>query len=153
MTVHPTASRPSLAQAYREHRSPLVRLAFLLTGSREHAEDVVQTVFASVHDRWDAVEQPLPYLRRAVVYTSADLVRRAGREVTAPVPEQTTHMPELDDTWRLILALPHRRRTVVVLHYYEDLALVDIAALLGVPAATVRSDLRRALISLRKELS
>jgi RNA polymerase sigma factor (sigma-70 family) len=41
---------------------------------------------------------------------------------------------------------------VIVLHYYEDLPLVEIADLLDRPASTVRSDLRRALEQLRKAL-
>jgi DNA-directed RNA polymerase specialized sigma24 family protein len=149
----PTAPRLTLAQAYQEHRASLVRLALLLTGSREHAEDVVQSVFAAVHERWDSIDQPLPYLRRAVAYASIDVARRARREIRLLAAEPITHIPDVDETWRVLASLSVRQRTVVVLHYYEDLALVDIAALLAMPASTVRSDLRRALIRLRKELS
>jgi len=150
--VESTSSRLSLEQAYREHRVPLLRLAVLLTGSREHAEDVVQTVFASAHDRWESIEKQVPYLRRAVVNVAADTHRRRYRE-PRPDPELVIGLPELDETWQLILRLPERRRVIVVLHFYEDLALVEIASLLGIPASTVRSDLRRALATLRKELS
>ncbi len=150
--VESTSSRLSLEQAYREHRVPLLRLAMLLTGSREHAEDVVQTVFASAHERWESIEKQVPYLRRAIVNVSADLHRRRHREPRLDV-EPVTGVPELDETWQHIRRLPGRRRVVVVLHFYEDLALVDIANLLGVPASTVRSDLRRALAALKKELS
>jgi RNA polymerase sigma factor (sigma-70 family) len=148
-----TVPRLTLAQAYQQHRPSLVRLGLLLTGSREHAEDVVQSVFAGVHDRWESIDQPLAYLRRAVTYACIDVARRARREARLVGTEPFTHIPEIDETWRLLTGLPVRQRTVIVLHYYEDLALVDIAGLLAVPASTVRSDLRRALMSLRKELS
>ncbi len=49
--------------------------------------------------------------------------------------------------------LPWVQRAVVVLHYYEDLPLTEVAALLDRPAATVRSDHRRALDKLRKALA
>ena len=60
---------------------------------------------------------------------------------------------EIDETWGVISALPWPQRAVVVLHYYEDLPLIEVAELLGRPAATVRSDHRRALERLRKALA
>jgi RNA polymerase sigma factor (sigma-70 family) len=61
--------------------------------------------------------------------------------------------PEVDETWAQLSHLPWVQRAVVVLHYYEDLPLTEVAAVLGRPAATVRSDHRRALDKLRKALS
>jgi RNA polymerase sigma factor (sigma-70 family) len=70
-----------------------------------------------------------------------------------PEPEPVTTIPELDETWALVRRLPATQRAVVVLHYYEDLPLVEIGRLLDRPANTVRSDLRRAHARLRKDLS
>lgn len=61
--------------------------------------------------------------------------------------------PEVDETWELVRGLSRIQRAVVVLHYYEDLPLNEVAAILGRPAATVRSDHRRALDRLRKALA
>ena len=63
-----------------------------------------------------------------------------------------TSIPEIDETWTLVRQLPTTQRAVVVLHYYEDLPLVEIGQLLNRPASTVRSDLRRALTRLRKDM-
>lgn len=52
-----------------------------------------------------------------------------------------------------IAHLPWVQRAVIVLHYYEDLPLAEIADILSRPAATVRSDHRRALDKLRKALA
>ena len=60
--------------------------------------------------------------------------------------------PEVDETWTLIQQLPWLQRAVVVLHYYEDLPLVEIAQVLKRSESTVRSDHRRALDRLRKAL-
>lgn len=143
-----------LEEIYRELRLPLVRLAFLVTGSRETAEDVVQTAFASAHKRWDAIEDPPAYLRRTVVNLAKDGHRREfrRRRLVRAEPEQVTSIPELDEMWDLVRGLPVVQRAVVVLHFYEDLSLVQIAQLLDRPASTVRSDLRRALARLRKAL-
>ncbi len=67
--------------------------------------------------------------------------------------ELITCIPEVDETWALIQRLPSAQRAVVVLHYYEDLPLVEVANILDRPASTVRSDLRRALDRLRSALT
>lgn len=155
-----TTGPQGVADVYREHRLALLRLAFLLTGSREHAEDVVQAVFTGAVPRWDRIDNPLAYLRGAVVRRAHDLHRRRLRDRLFLLrggmrggAERPTEIPEVDEAWAHIGRLPPRQRAVVVLHYYEDLALVEIARLLDHPAATVRSDLRRALDRLRKVLT
>ncbi len=144
-----------IEEAYRDHRVALLRLAYLMCGSHQVSEDVVQTVFTDAHDRWDTIDDPLPYLKRAVVNRVKDGQRRrfrlAGRAPIEPPPAVLP--PEVDETWALIQRLPWTQRAVVVLHYYEDLALTDVAALLERASSTVRSDHRRALEKLRKALS
>ena len=150
----PADERVGFEEAYAVHRTPLLRLALLLTGSREQAEDVVQAVFTTAYPRWDDIDEPRAYLRRAVVNASNDVHRRRAKvRRLSPEPEPVTSIPDVDETWALLVRLPARQRTVVVLHFYEDQSLVDIARLLGRPAATVRSDLRRALDALRRELA
>lgn len=143
----------SIERVYADHRLALLRLATLLTGSRDHGEDVVQSVFASAHPRWYGITQQLPYLRRAVINASADVHRRLARDRAVPEPATVTSIPEVDETWAVLVRLPARQRAVIVLHFYEDLPLVDIALVLRRPAATIRSDLHRALRTLKKELS
>ena len=123
---------PVIEETYRELRLPLLRLAFLLTGSRETAEDVVQSAFASVQPRWDRIDDPPAYLRRCVVNLAKDGQRREfrRRRLLRIQPEQVTAMPEMDETWALVRQLPVAQRAVVVLHYYEDLPLVEIGHLL-----------------------
>jgi RNA polymerase sigma factor (sigma-70 family) len=141
-----------IEQVYRDHWLGLVRLGFLLTGSREDSEDLVQSAFATASVRWDEIEQPLAYLKRAVVNQASDLHKRRARERGQPVAEGVTEILEVDETWAIIQRLPHRQRMVVVLRFYEDMPLVEIARLFSRPPATVRSDLKRALARLRKAL-
>lgn len=149
-----TSCRLSFEQAYAQHRHQMLRLAVLLTSSREQAEDVVQGAFLTAYPRWGAIEQPLAYLTRAVVNASADSHRRRARDRTRPTePEPVTNIPEIDETWASLRSLPARQRAVLVLHFYEDLPLVEVADVLDRPAATIRSDLRRALQKLRKDLA
>ncbi|MEV4835195.1 sigma-70 family RNA polymerase sigma factor [Nonomuraea sp. NPDC049486] len=152
MTELRTADPPDLEQVYRDQRTTLLRLAFLLTGSREQAEDLVQTAFVTACARWDRIQQPLAYLKRAVVNRANSTHRRWARERGRHVVERTTEMPDIDETWTLVKQLSGRQRIVVVLHCYEDLPLVEIAGILSRPAATIRSDLKRALARLRKAM-
>ncbi len=139
-------------QVYRDERAALLRLAFLLSGSRPAAEDIVQTAFASAQARWATIDNPGAYLRRVVVNQAQDGHRRRYRLGPQPVVEPVTHQPELDETWAELRRLPPSQRAVVVLRFYEDLSLTEIARLLDRPASTVRSDLRRALERLRRTL-
>lgn len=140
--------------AYREHRLTLLRLAYLVSGSTEVSEDVVQSVFTSAHQRWDQIEKPLPYLKRAVVNAVKDGQRRRLRRLAKPTERPPVALPpDVDDTWEHVRGLSWVQRAVVVLHYYEDLPLTEVAAILGRPAPTVRSDHRRALDKLRKALA
>jgi RNA polymerase sigma factor (sigma-70 family) len=144
-------------QTYVQHRRTLLRLAYLMCGSRELSEDIVQSSFASAQTRWESIDDPVAYLRRAVVNQAKDAHRRSHRWktflATQPRVEPVTHNPELDETWAVVASLGSMQRAVVVLHYYADLPLVEIAELLDRPASTVRSDLRRAHDVLRKALS
>src|SRR3712207_1796286 len=87
------ASARSLEEAYREHRLTLLRLAHLVGASRELAEDVVQSAFTTAQPRWDSVDDPLAYLKRAVVNQVKDdqrrwYRRRHHRATTPPAPLQ-----------------------------------------------------------------
>ena len=154
MTTERQAPALGFEEAYRDHRLALLRLAYLMSGSHDVSEDAVQSVFTSAHDRWDQIENPLPYLKRAVVNVVKDGQRRRLR-LLARTPEQplVALPPEVDETWAQLARLPWAQRAVVVRHYYEDLPLTEVAAVLDRPAATVRSDHRRALDKLRKALA
>ncbi len=141
-----------IEDVYRENRLSLIRLGFLLTGSRHEAEDLVQTAFAAAQPRWSEIDQPIAYLRQVIVNRAKDAQRRAFRAPPSP-PEAITQIAEIDETFAAILELSEVQRAVVVLHFYEDLSLVDIATILDRPASTVRSDLNRALNHLRKAVS
>lgn len=65
-----------IAGCYRAERVNLVRLAYLLSGSKEEAEDAVQSVFADAHGRWGEIGNHGAYLRRAVVNRVRESQRR-----------------------------------------------------------------------------
>jgi RNA polymerase sigma factor (sigma-70 family) len=156
MNAEGRQTSPGVEETYRDHRVTLLRLAYLMSGSHEVSEDVVQSVFASAQARWDRIEEPLPYLKRAVVNLVKDGQRRRfrrARGVGSIEAPPAALPPEIDETWESIQHLAWTQRAVVVLHYYEGLSLVEVAAVLDRSPSTVRSDHRRALDKLRKALS
>jgi RNA polymerase sigma-70 factor (sigma-E family) len=144
------------------NRGPaLMRFAYLLTGDRHRAEDLVQEVLARVHQRWnriDRTENAEFYVRTALVRQNISWWRRRASRSEQPVAE----VPDVaatdsgehtiaarDEMWALLATLPRKQRAVLVLRFYEDLPDNQIAALLGCSAVSVRVQASRALARLR----
>lgn len=141
------------AVVYAEQFDGLVRTAFLLTGSRAVAEDTVHDVFARCAGRLDALQHPPSYLRAAVVNECRSHHRRAARFAEPPDDDATVLLPvELVELREALAQLSERRRAAVVLRYFCDLDVDEIAALLECRPATVRSLLHRGVNDLRGAL-
>jgi len=155
------SSEGALAELYARYVPPAVRLAFLLTGDRSQAEDLVHEAFVRCIGRFAhlrAHEAFETYLRRAVVnlHTSGLRRRRTERAWIARrgVVEagRTTSLPDVgmrEDLWRALRELPARQRAALVLRYYEDLSERDTAAVLGCSVAAVKSLVQRGGSALR----
>jgi RNA polymerase sigma factor (sigma-70 family) len=159
----PPAVSPNaeLVAFYRDHRLNLVRLAVLLVGDRETAEDVVQDVFARLHGKWRPGVTTLAYVRTCVLNGSRSILRR--RTVALRRVERVTELVDSAETAALIgesrrevlLALgrlPRRQREALVLRYYLDLPDTETAEIMRVGESTVRSTTARALARLHREL-
>jgi RNA polymerase sigma-70 factor (sigma-E family) len=133
----------------RESYAPMVRLAFLLTSSKETAEDLVQDVLARTQPRWSKIDEPAAYVRRAVVNACNSHHRRRFRERAHPQREPEPIEMEADELFDVLAALPSRMRAALVLRYYQDLPENDIAELLGCAPGTARSLIHRGLARLR----
>ncbi len=135
---------------YAEEVDAMARLAFLMVGSEEQAEELVHDAFARLYERWDRVDNPGGYLRTCVVNGCRDRLRRRTVERRHATSSPGTAEPATDHLADVLAALPYRQRAAVVLRYYEDRTEADIAELLGVRPGTVKSLLHRGLASLRE---
>lgn len=136
---------------YREQYGAMVRLAYLLTDSKAIAEELVQDAFVRVYQRWAHVDNGPAYLRRAVVNACRSHHRRRFLQRRHPAePPPPVEMPEPDGMWELLAGLSPRRRAALVLRFYEDLPVRDIAEALGCSSGTVKSLIHRGLAQLRK---
>jgi RNA polymerase sigma factor (sigma-70 family) len=147
----PGSSPSSVSDLYLQQYEPMVRLAYLLSGSRAVAEELVQDSFVQLHRRWTTVAHPRAYLRASVVNGCRGHHRRALRE-RSHFPELVTDAvtPETPVILDAVAMLPYRQRAALVLRFYEDRTDEDIADVLGCRPATVRSLLHRGLLALRK---
>jgi len=146
--------------AYLQARqASLLRTAYLLTGDRHQAEDLVQTAFAKLYLAWDRVrdrESVDAYVRRILVNEHNSLWRRAWKRNERPtevLPEAAV-VDEYDDgtssaLWTSVQTLPRKARAVLVLRYYEQLTEAETAEVLGISVGTVKSQTSRALATLR----
>lgn len=137
----------------------LLRVALLLSGDRNHAEDLVQTTFERTYRSWERARHtdPRAYARRVLVNLRIDRWRGGRREVlTSPdaVPQRATpsHADAVDtrnEVVRALAALPLAQRRVVVLRHLLDLTESETAVELAVSVGTVKSHNARALARLR----
>jgi RNA polymerase sigma-70 factor (sigma-E family) len=153
--VAPHPAPPSdLTALYRRRREPMIRLARLLTGSSDTAEEVVQEAFLKMHRQRVWPDNPEGYLRTAVVNLSRSHLRRLRLERRAHVGGRVTFTDhEIDETWAALCRLPFRQRAVLAFRFYDDLPETEIARLLGCQLGTVKSSTHRGLARLRQELS
>jgi RNA polymerase sigma-70 factor (sigma-E family) len=133
----------------------LTRTAFLLTGDRGHAQDLVQQSLLKVYEALRRGADPTSmeaYTRTTMLRLSLRWRQTRWRsEVPAVIPDiGSTSDPDLGLQMRLaLMALPRDQRAVIVLRYFEGLSEAETAEALGVAAGTVKSRSSRALASLR----
>ena len=157
-----TASEGSLAELYVRHGPAAQRLAFLLTGDRAQAEDLVQEAFVRVVGRFGHLRVPdafAAYLRRTIVNLHTSQLRRKrlerawlDRERHARDPV-TPEVGSREELWRTVLALPPRQRAAVVLRFYEDLSERETAEVLRCSPAAAKALVARAMETLRAQIT
>jgi RNA polymerase sigma-70 factor (sigma-E family) len=153
-----------VSELFVTHAVGMVRLALLLVGDQQSAEDVVQDAFIGLLRAVPGLRdqaKALPYLRTAVVNGSRSVLRARRRarlrRVQHEPPVWSAEAAALAGEDRravltAVAALPRRAREVLALRYYLDLPDQEIAAILGVSRGTVSSTVSRALASLARDL-
>lgn len=144
--------RGVLDALFRREYEQMVRLAFTLLGNNAEAEEIVQDSFVEVHRRLGTISQPGAYLRTTVVRRCYSHLRRRRTAVLHRERPPTGLPPAAGELWDVLAKLPQQQRFVIVLKYYGRYRASEIAQLIEVPASSVRSQLRRGLAALRKEL-
>ncbi len=144
---------------YRLEQPIQVRRAFLMTGSRAIAHELVHDAFVGLLERWESVERPGAYLSRSVTNACRRHGRRRRRDDEEQVVDLTdpagpigggTDGVEVAD---LLLALPFRQRAAIVLRYYAGLTENEIAEVLECRPGSVGPAIHRGLAKLKEALA
>ena len=146
----------ALCRAVTDYGGAVYRLALCRLQNPADAEDVSQDVFLRLLDQpadgWEG-ERLKAWLLRTALNRCTDLHRFRLRRPVLPL-EAVPGLAAADDEgdselWDAVARLPEKLRTVVHLYYAEDYSTDEIAALLGIPPATVRTRLRRGRVKLK----
>jgi RNA polymerase sigma-70 factor (ECF subfamily) len=138
---------------YAAHFGPLSGYALSLVGDAGLASDIAQEAFTRLFARWGTVRDPRAWVYFVATNLATDTWRRAQRDraltdALAPTAAQAAaaHDPWLRD---LVDRLPGRLRTAVLLHYYADLPVEEVARLTRRPVGTVKRRLHEARAALQ----
>ena len=154
----------AVAALYQASAVGLIRLAFVMLGDLESAEDVVQEAFCGLYRQWGRLrdaDRATFYLRTSVLNGCRSALRRRilRRRVLPDQPPAVVSAEavvlsgeEREEVFRAVGRLPHRQREALVLRFYLDLSDDEIARVMGIRPSTVRSTMVRALETLGRVL-
>ena len=136
-----------------------MRTAFLLTGDRGHAEDLVQLALERTARRWSGLNgSPEAFARTVLLHAATDRWRRRQARVQEVFDDAVDEPTIADGVDQLLLRrdlvaalqrLPSQQRAALVLRYFLDLSEMETARELDISVGTVKSTVSRALERLR----
>lgn len=150
-----------LAQLYAAHAQSAGRLALLLTGDPEEAQDIAQEAFVRVGTRLTTLRDPdhaAGYLFRTVTNLAKGhgrwlrRYRALQRRLGNPSHESPPDVVARDEMWQALMRLPLRQRTALFLRFYVDLSEADAARALDCSIEAMKSLTHRAVDGLRKHM-
>lgn len=150
------AEQADFADFFRAEYQTLLRAMYLISGSRDEAEELAQGAFVKALERWDRVREmdnPAGYLYRTAVNTRRSLARRlrftARRALSSRPPDVIGQSDDRDQIRRALATLPATQREAIVLVAWLGLTDAEAGRVLGVSAGAVRVRISRAKASLR----
>jgi len=156
-----TADLPEFAEAVHMYQRMVFSIAYHFLHDRAAAEDVAQEVFLQLHRTLPSLESEAhisAWLCKVTGHRCIDYARSRRRDLALnDIPEPAAE-PKPGDPLvasllqRTVASLPPKARIVVVLRYQEDLEPAEIARVLGWRLNSVKSQLQRSLVMLRKKL-
>lgn len=158
-------SRENAEAIFNNHIAYIYRIALFLTKSKSLADDITQDTFLQIlrkYHTYDSKRPIEPWIYKITLNTTRNTLRKQKwLSFIDQLPEHTA----FDDTediilrneeeailWEAVHSLTHKSKEVILLHYYADMKLNDVADTLGIPLGTCKSRLNAALKNLNKYL-
>jgi RNA polymerase sigma-70 factor (sigma-E family) len=160
------SAEQAVTELYQAHALGMIRLAHIMLGDQQSAEDVVQEAFCGLYRRWSGLSDPrnaVHYVRSSVLNGCRSVLRRRtssqasrallGQQLTVISAESAVLTGEERRAVMVALRrLPSRQREALVLRFYLDLSAEDAAITMGISPSSVRSATHRALATLGRLL-
>jgi len=153
-----------VVRLFEEEGQSLVRLVRLFVDDRNAAEDIVQEGFIRLARAADRIKDPAkaaPYLRSIVLNLARDQNRRGLVSLRHHLPfdparasteDQIVLRDDQSEVIEALRDLPYRQRDCLVLRYYKELGIDDIAEMLGISRNSVKTHLSRGLAAMERRL-
>lgn len=146
-----------MAQLFAAHSASAGKIAYLMTGDRELAQDIVQDAFVRLFGRLRHLRDPdaFPfYLRRTVINLAKDHHRRQSlsRRHEPPIEDGAPPSEDIEDVRSALERLPTRQRAAIVLRYLEGLSESETAEALDCSIPAVKSLVTRGKAAMAKAL-
>jgi len=157
---------------FHDYRKMVLKTAYLMTGRKEDAEDVLQEVFVSVWRSRNTFNPRKGKLNTWIYRITVNQClsrRRRRKPAILSLEEKDINLPDIrpgeqpeevlvtrleyESLVEAMNALDDRHRSVLVLRYFNDLSYDEIAQVMGVPLGTVKSRISQALRLLRTQMS
>jgi len=132
----------AFASVFRAEWAPVTALVTVLLGDRDEADDVTAEAFVRLYAQWRRVshyDRPGAWVRRVAMNLAFS---RRSRKTASFEPRPATEPVDID-LQRAILSLPKKQRAAIVLHYFEDRPVAEIAEILACAASTAKVHLHR----------
>lgn len=157
---------------FQDYRRMVFKTAYLMTGRKEEAEDILQEVFVSVwrsRNTFNPKKGKLTTWIYRITVNQCLSRRRKKKPALLSLEEKSIDLPDMkpeeqpeevlvtkleyERLMKAMNALDSKHRSVLILRYFNDLSYNEIAQVIGVPLGTVKSRINHALKSLREQLS
>ncbi|MDF2533831.1 MAG: polymerase ECF-type sigma factor [Clostridia bacterium] len=159
-------SKETAEMIFNNHTAYVFRVALFLTKSKVMADDITQETFLHIFSKYHTYDtrRPIePWIYKITLNTTRNALRK---QRWLSFMDQLPEHAACDDTeniilrneeevtlWAAVDLLTHKSKEVIVLHYYSDMKLSDVADTLGIPLGTCKSRLNTALRNLYKQLA
>ncbi|WP_232697527.1 RNA polymerase sigma factor [Brevibacillus daliensis] len=155
----------SIEGIFNKHSSLVYRTAYFLTKSKSMADDITQETFIRMIKKfhlYDPTKPIEPWIYRITINITRNMIRKQKLlnlvGFTSNFSEEEVETKILknerkDELWSVINLLPHKSKEVIILHFYSELTLEEVANSLEIPLGTCKSRLNYALTKLRKSIS
>lgn len=160
------SNKEYFAEIFNKHSSTVYRTAYFITKSSILADDITQETFIQIIRKFHMYDssKPLePWIYKITVNITRNMIRKQKLLSLVGMPTNIVQEDLVEPTilrnesnaelWKEIIKLPRKSKEVVILHFYSEFTLSEVAGILSIPLGTCKSRLNYALNKLRENKS